>query len=216
MARFIRAAVAAALVGAVIVLLAAPAGAHEFRHVGKYNLVVGFAVEPAFSGYPNGVQLFVSDAKTEKPVADIGNGLEVEVEFGDQAVPQELEPKFEVGAFGTVGEYGTDFIPTRPGKYTFHFTGAINGQKVDESFTSSPEGFGEVNDTTEAEFPAKDPTTGQLAERLDRELPRVEDDVSAVSDDVDSGKTLTYVAIGVGGLGLVIGLIALARGGKTR
>jgi hypothetical protein len=214
LSRSIRAAFVLGAVGLLFGLSAAPAMAHEFRNVGKYNFVVGFAVEPAYSGFPNGVELILSDAATEKPVADIGNDLAVEVIFGDQSVPLEIEPKFEVGEFGTVGEYGSDFIPTRPGKYTFHFTGSIKGQDIDESFTSSPDGFAEVGDTVEAEFPVKDPTTGQLSDRIDQEFPRLTADVSDVGDDVDSNKTLTYVALGLGGLALLVSLIAAARGGK--
>ena len=216
MARAIRAALAAAVVGVVVLSLAAPASAHEFRAVGKYGFLVGFSVEPAFAGYPNGVSLTVTDAKTEEGVADIGNDLGLEVSFGDQTQELELEPKFEVGVFGTVGEYGADFIPTRPGKYTFHFTGSIKGQQIDESFTSSPEGFAEVGDTVAAEFPVKDPTTGQLAEKTDREVARVEAAATDAGDSADSAKTLTFVALGVGALSLIVALAALARGRKTQ
>jgi hypothetical protein len=208
--------VAAAFVGVLVLLVAAPAMAHEFRKVGKYNFVVGFGVEPPYAGYPNGVQLFVSDAKTDEPTADIGPDLTVDVVFGDESQTMIIEPQFVVGEFGEVGEYGTDFIPTRPGKYTFHFTGSINGQRIDESFTSSPDGFAEVGDVTEAEFPVKDPTTGQLNERMDRELPRVEAAAADANDSVDSAKTLTYVALGVGVLALILGIAALAKGGNKQ
>lgn len=208
-----RAVVATAAVGLMLVLTAGAAQAHEFRTVGKYGFLVGFATEPPYAGAPNGVSLNVTDG-SGKGVADIGNDFTVEVQFGDQSMQLEMEPKFEVGEFGTVGEYGADFVPTRPGKYTFHFTGSIKGQDIDESFTSSPDGFSEVLDTVEAEFPVKDPTTGQLAERLDHELPRVSADAADASDSADGAKTLTYVAIGLAGLALVLGLIALARGGK--
>jgi hypothetical protein len=199
-----------------MLLLAAPASAHEFRNVGKYNFVVGFGTEPPFSGVPNRVQLLVSEAATEKPVADIGEDLSVEVIFGDQSQPLELEPKFVVGEFGEVGDYGADFVPTRPGKYTFHFSGSIKGQDIDEDFTSSADGFSEVLDTTAESFPVKDPSTGQLNERIDRELPRIESAASEAADDVDSAKTLTYVALGLGGLALIVALAGLGRGRKTQ
>lgn len=205
---------ALATAGIALLLVASPASAHEFRKVGKYGLVVGFGTEPAYAGQPNRVQLLVSDAATDEPVADIGNDLKVQVIFGDQSQDLEMEPKFEVREFGTVGDYGADFIPTRPGKYTFHFTGSIKGQKIDESFTSGPDTFGEVEDPVAAEFPVKDPTTGQLNEKIDREIPRLTSGIGDANDAADGAKTLSYVSLAVGGLGLVVGLIALARGGR--
>lgn len=205
---------ALATAGIALLLVASPASAHEFRKVGKYGLVVGFGTEPAYAGQPNRVQLLVSDAATNEPVADIGNDLKVQVIFGDQSQDLEMEPEFEVHEFGTVGDYGADFIPTRPGKYTFHFTGSIKGQKIDESFTSGPDTFGEVEDPVAAEFPVKDPTTGQLNEKIDREIPRLTSGIGDANDAADGAKTLSYVSLAVGGLGLVVGLIALARGGR--
>jgi hypothetical protein len=72
-----------------------------------------------------------------------------------------------------VGKYRL-VVPTAPGSYTFHLSGAINGQKVDQAFTSGPRTFSEVADPAKTSFPAsQDPTTGQLAKRLDREVPRL-------------------------------------------
>jgi hypothetical protein len=64
------------------------------------------------------------------------------------------------------------------------------------------------------EFPAKDPTRGQLAQRLGRGLPRIEKDLSARQADllkkVDSARTLGVVGLIVGGIGLLTAVAALA------
>ena len=52
-----------------------------------------------------------------------------------------------------LGSYRSVFFPTAPGDYTFHITGEIEGNPVDESFTSSPEGFDSVQATEELQFP---------------------------------------------------------------
>jgi len=194
---------AVGLAALLVPLVAAPASAHEDRKVGKLDLVVGFGDEPAYAGDKNSVQLLLSDG-AGKPVTDLGDAFKVEVST-DSAPGQKLdlamEPFFEIGEFGTPGDYRAFFIPTSPGKYTFHLTGSYKGQKVDQRFTSSKTGFSEVVDPASAKFPVKDPTTGQLAQRLDREA----------RDDASSARTLAIVGIAVGLLGLVAAGIALAR-----
>jgi hypothetical protein len=194
-------------------LLATPAFAHEERTIGKYTIAVGFGEEPAYAGQENSVQMFIHDAN-DNPVNDLGETLQVEVKFGDQATSaMTMEPNFEVGEFGIPGDYRAFFFPTRPGDYTFHFTGAIKGQKIDESFTSSPSTFSSVEDASAVEFPVKDPSTGQLADRLTRELPRVERTAAAAakraSDKADSAKTLGLIGIIVGAVGVAVGAAAL-------
>jgi hypothetical protein len=198
---------------AVLAAQANPALAHEGRKVGKYEFLVGFGDEPAYAGGKNSVALFLSTAADHKPVTELGDSLKVTVEKDGQSLPLEIEPNFEVGEFGTPGDYRAWFFPTRPGKYTFHFTGSIGGQHVDESFTSSPTGFSEVETSAEKEFPAKDPSTADLGQRLDRELPRLTS-AQAVQDkrvtDVDS-TARQALAAGIAGtaLGFLGVLLAL-------
>src|SRR6266508_3137686 len=218
MRRRIAAGVAAIGLGALALpLLAAPVSAHEERQVGKYHFAVGFGDEPAYQGEKNSVQVLLADAK-DKPVTDFGDSLEVEVSTDSapgQTLALSFEPLFEVGEFGIPGDYRAWFIPTAPGKYTFHFTGSIKGQKVDQRFTSSSTTFDEVVDPAKVEFPAKQPTTGQLAARLDREVPRLEAAVAAGRkqgrDDASGARTLAIVGIVVGVIGIGVGGFALGR-----
>jgi hypothetical protein len=194
-------------------LLATPALAHEDRTVGKYNIAVGFGEEPAYAGQENSVQMFIHDS-SDNPVTDLGETLQVEVKFGNQTMPTlTMEPNFEVGEFGIPGDYRAFFFPTRPGDYSFHFTGTIKGQMVDESFASSPSTFSSVEDASNVEFPAKDPSTGELAARLTREIPRVRQTAAAAaqraSDKAASAKTLGLAGIIVGAVGIAVGAVAL-------
>jgi hypothetical protein len=206
------------VVPAVLVLQAGPAAAHEEKAIGKYRFDVGFGQEPAYAGLPNSVQLLLFDASDE-PVTNLREGVNVEVAFGDETAEYPLEPNFEVGEFGTPGDYRAWFIPTRAGRYSFHFTGSVNGQKVDETFTSGPNTFDDVQDPTGVEFPVQDPTVGELAARVEREFPRLDASVAAVrsqaaaaSDDASSAVTLAVVAIVIGVLGLAVGIVSLVRG----
>jgi hypothetical protein len=211
--RFMRVTTVATCAGLAL-LMASPAFAHETRTVGDYEFVVGFADEPAYAGSKNGVGVAITDAKTGDPVVK-GVELEVELGFGDETMTLPVEPEFLVGVFGEPGTYGAPFFPTRSGPYTFHFTGTVAGQDIDESFTSGPDTFGEAEDPGEVSFPARDPSTGELAERLDQEVPRLTAAVDDAESAADGAKTLTIVALIVGALGLIVGALALARGRAT-
>ncbi|HEY7607388.1 MAG TPA: hypothetical protein VID07_11530 [Actinomycetes bacterium] len=214
--RILAATVAATLAGLLIPLLASPAAAHEERVVGKYHFLVGFGDEPTYAGEKNSVLVELTGANG-KPVTDLGNTLKVAVSTGS-AEPLELamEPNFEVGEFGTPGDYRAWFIPTAPGPYTFHFTGTIKGQQVDATFKSGPETFDEAKDPAEIQYPVKQPAASQLATRADRETARVNAALTAerdqATDDAASARTLAIIGLVVGVLGLAAAIVALVRG----
>jgi hypothetical protein len=199
---------------ATATLLASTASAHEGRSQGDLEMVVGFGTEPAYSGQPNSVQLvLVHDGE---PVVDLGDTLDVEVSFGDETMALPLEPNFAVGAFGEPGDYRAWFIPTRPGQYAFHFSGTIDGEEVDETFTSGPRTFSDVQNPADIQFPVQDPSNGELAERIEQEVPRLTsaiDDVRAAAaasaDDAAGARTLGLIGLVAGALGLVVGIAAL-------
>jgi hypothetical protein len=206
-----------ALMG-MVTLGTSPALAHEERDVGPFHLAVGFGEEPAYAGQENSVQMFLNDAN-DQAITDLGDTLKVEVGYQGQTLPAlTMQPNFEVGEFGIPGDYRAFFFPTRPGSYSFHLTGTIKGQKIDETFTSGPSKFSDVDDPSAVEFPVKDPTTGQLAERLDRELPRVtataQAQATTARDRADSARTLALIGILVGGVGLAAGVAGIMLGAR--
>jgi len=153
MARFrsarVRVAIAFLTVALALGTFLIPSGtsAHEHRTVATdYEFVVGFINEPAVQGELNGVSLAVT--KGDEPVTGLDETLKVEVIFGDQSKTFDLN-----AVWGEDGSYEAPFIPTQPGDYTFHFTGTIDGTEVDETFTSSPDGFDSVAPRSDYEFP---------------------------------------------------------------
>jgi hypothetical protein len=80
----------AVLVGLMVLGIASPASAHEGREVGEYEMIVGFGDEPAYAGFLNSVQLTLLHHDTDEPVVDLGDGLQVEVQFGDESMPLTL------------------------------------------------------------------------------------------------------------------------------
>ncbi|MBN9392242.1 MAG: hypothetical protein J0I20_29665 [Chloroflexi bacterium] len=136
--------------------------AHETRDVdgGKYQLRVGFIDEPAYQGLQNGLELTVCNGQcSTKPDSNgvLANGvtgafdtLKAEVIYGPSTMPLTL-----VAVPYQPGKYDAMFVPTRTGNYTFHISGTLNSDKIDERFTSSPDTFDSVQPLTVVQFPDK-------------------------------------------------------------
>ena len=212
-----RSAVVVAVLAVLLVpLLAASASAHGEHKVDNHTVEVGFGTEPAYAGVTNSVQLIISN--NGRPVTD-AKGLKVAVTTGD-AEPREmvLQPYFGAD-FGEPGDYRAFFIPTAPGPYTFKVTGALGGKKVDQSYTSGKDGFDEVTDPAEAQYPVRQPSGSQLTTRLDRETTRLNAAVAAhreaADQDVAEARRLATIGLAVGALGLLtavgVGVVALRR-----
>jgi hypothetical protein len=208
MRRKLAAVLATAVVTALLLLVAAsPAAAHTVKKVGAYQFVVGWGSEPAYAGLLNSVQLVLTKLSDGKPVVNLGNSLTVTVVYGTQKMPLALTPTFDPDTgFGTPGDYRAWLFPTAPGNYTFHFTGKVGTQVVDESFTSGPTTFATVEDPMNAQFPVKAPSAVQLSQRLDTALPRLKSSSSS-----SSGRTYGIIGIAIGALGLIAGGFALVR-----
>jgi hypothetical protein len=170
----------AAAAAIALALPAAPAAAHEQRHVNGNDVVVGWLEEPAFAGFLNAVQFIAT--RGGQPVEDAR--LEVEVVFGGPDAEQRTDPMPLEPAFGAPGEYHATLIPTRPGQYTFHVTGTMNGQ-VDEVFTSGPETFDDIQEVSGVQFPEQDPPPGELAEAVTQLQEQLDEAQAAVQEARD-------------------------------
>ncbi|HTL48353.1 MAG TPA: FixH family protein [Verrucomicrobiae bacterium] len=136
------------LVLALSVICAAPAFAHEQRKVAaKYDFVVGFVKEPAFSGEMNGLDVKVS--QEGQPVMGLENTLKASVSK-EGAPPMDLKLKTR---YKEPGRYAGYFFPAQPGIYSFHITGEIKGQAIDQTFTAGPQTFSPVEDSSPLRYP---------------------------------------------------------------
>ena len=199
--------VAVFLSAPALMLAAGPAAAHEHRHVagGKYEFTVGWGDEPTYSGFKNSVSLAVKDAGG-KPLTDIGDTLKVDVATGAQKMTLPLKASDE-----EPGSYLAALVPTRPGTYAFTFSGTIHGDAINETFTSSETTFDNVDDTADILFPAKDPSTGELAARLDREVPRLTAAAKNARGDASGARTVGIIGLVIGAIGVIVGGVALSR-----
>src|ERR1700738_970317 len=121
-----------AVVGALLVSPTA-AFAHEQRPIagGKYDVVVGWDVEPAYLNEKNGATIRISQAGSTPavPVEGADKTLKVQIRQGAQ------NKEFALRAvFGQTGYYTADIVPTRAGDYVWTFVGTINADQVNEKF----------------------------------------------------------------------------------
>lgn len=190
-----------------LVVLSSRLAAHDAHTVGAYRLEIGWGEEPAFSGVRNAVVVDVTEAKGGAPVIDLdGGSLSVEVSFGAERMVLPLQQ-----AFDRRHEFRAWLIPTRAGTFTFHITGRIRNQPIDITSSCSDKTFDCVVDESQIQFPARDPSAGQLAERIDRALPRAEGALAAAA----RARTTGLAAIGVSILALLTAVGAVLRGRRT-
>jgi hypothetical protein len=179
----------AAVLGAALTLIAGTGAtlAHESRDVGDHTYVVGFIDEPVFTGQKSGLEFGAFHG--EDPLEGLEETLEATVTFGNETRDLEISPRF-----GEPGWYQSVFFPTAAGPYTFRIFGEVEGEPFDESFTSGPDTFNEVQDVTGGQFPVQFPATGDI--------------VRDAEAGAGAATTATFALV-LGGAGLVAGLVAL-------
>jgi hypothetical protein len=209
-----RSARAAAVVATAIGLaigVAAPATAHVVKQIGPYSVAIGWVREPTYVGEENAVQVVIKDS-AGNPVSDLSpDDLKVVVSTGnEQSDPMSLAPTFdEDTGLGIPGDYEATIIPTAPGDYTFHVTGTIHDQSVDETVTSSDSTFDAAVESTAIQFPSKLPALGGVITRLDRIDARIAADRTSTDEAAAAASRALVVGIVIGGLGVLIGGAAL-------
>src|SRR5258708_123895 len=181
---------------AIIALFLVPgtALAHERRTIanGKYDVVVGWDVEPAYVEMKNAAGIRIMDAGTTNPVTGADKTLKVQLRQGASTQPFALR-----AVFGQNGYYVADILPTRDGEYQWIFSGTINGDAVNETFDTADGKFNKVEPQAALQFPVALPDPAQSGAA-----------VQAAQADAASARTLAYVGIAVGVLGVLAGVAA--------
>jgi hypothetical protein len=111
-------------------------------------------------------------------------------------------------------------VPAEAGEYTFHITGTVDDEEVDETVTSGPQTFSDVIDIAEVTFPAVDaPTNEELATRIEQDSSRTAEALAATdaaataaADDASSARITAMIAILVGAIGVIAGIAGIAAG----
>ena len=145
---------AMSLVALLFALISAPpiALAHERRTLGggKYDVVVGWDIEPAYVGEKNAASIRIAKVGTNpaEPVTGVDKTLKVDIRQGGQTKSFDLRV-----VFGQPGYYVADIIPTRAGDYVLTFNGSIGEDRIEEKFDSADGKFNAVESGTGLQFP---------------------------------------------------------------
>ncbi len=187
--RRLRAVAMAAVAGAFLVMATVvPAFAHQQVDFGPYHLEIGFIDEPVYVGDKSGLEFDVFKGAADVP--GLEKTLKAQVIYQGQTRDLELQPETS----DTNNFYRAYFIPTAAGPYTFHIYGTIESMAFDQSYTSSPTGFDEVQDAAPGEFPVRLPTLAELQANAQK--------------GADAANQVT-IALVLGGAGVVIGLLGV-------
>lgn len=176
-----------------ILLVVAPtsAFAHERRTIGngKYDVVVGWDVEPAYQGLKNGASIRISQAGSSPAVPVEGADKALKVQIRQGATTREFPLR---AVFGQPGYYVADIIPNRAGDYVWTFVGTIGDAQINDKFDTADGKFNAVESASALEFPLAAPDPAQTASTA-----------SAAESDAQSARMLGLGGIGVGVLGLL-------------
>jgi hypothetical protein len=171
--------------------LPASASAHERRTIGngKYDVSVGWDIEPTFVGLKNSASIRISQAGSDPPVPVDGveKTLKVRIQQGAAAKVFPL-----TAVFGQAGYYVADLVPTREGDYVWTFTGMINDDAINETFDTADGKIDSVQPISALEFPLTPTDAAQESQA-----------VAAAQADAQTSRTLALVGIGVGILGVL-------------
>ncbi len=185
----------------ITALLAIPSSAlaHERRTIGngKYDVVVGWDVEPAFTNQKNAASIRISQAGSDPAVPVMGADKTLKVQIRQGASTREFPIR---AVFGQQGYYVADIMPTREGDYQWTFVGSINEDQINEKFDTADGKFNGVEPIAGLQFPvnAADATAAAQAQ------------VASAQSDAQNARTLAFVGIGLGVLGLLAGVAAWA------
>ena len=184
--------------------------AHGIAQAGDYQLEIGFLNEPIYQSVPNGLDLIVTNTKTNEAINGLEDSLKVEIIHGASKKTLKLAPQD-----GVDGAYTADVIPTETGDYTWHIFGKINNTPVDVSMTSAPDTFNSVESQDQAFFPAVAPTpaSGQAsapvaAGQAQAPAPATVDNSAQTTAATNTAQT----ALILSGIGAVLGLAGLVVG----
>lgn len=201
-----------AALAAVLLVLPAAALAHQLDTVGEYRVQIGWQYEPAISGEPNAIQLWVSPFDPSRPVEEqpfrdgitgLRKDLRIELVLGEQKVTLPISVDHDVP-----GKYYALVSPTEPGYYQVNVLGQV-GQTVFNKALHAPK----VENSEFIRFPAPEDPAGAELDRLGEGLARLEASVSSLEERASAapGPEAGYAALGLAAAAAAVSGVALAR-----
>ncbi len=191
--------------------------AHQTIEVDKYEIEVGWGIEPPVVGFRNDFVFEISEpGETEGVKSGVKNAfknLEAIAKFGG------VTKKLDINSDPRLGHYFSSVIPTRTGSFTILLKGEINGVPVDVEIPLE-----DVESTAVLDFP---PTSGSSSDQdvaaLKNSLSSIQKDVTNLKSklggvDIDSGEfsvesayNFAVFGLSLGAAGVILAIIAMIK-----
>ncbi len=183
--------------------------AHQIDSVGEYRIQIGWMQEPAVSGEPNGVELYVSPLDPsadpeDQPFADgvpgLHRDLKIQLILAGESTTLPLRADHN-----TPGKYFALVEPSAPGFYQVNVLGSIGETVVSKSLHAP-----RVENKEYLRFPqpAGDPI---LVEHED-----LKGEIARMKESIQTLESSQQTLVGYAGLGLAAAAIVLAVMGQRR
>jgi len=162
----------------VIMPLFSTAFAHQTVNVDKYEIEVGWDIEPPIVGFRNSITFEISEVESESVKAGVTNAfknLQAIAKFGG------ITKTLDINSDPRAGHYFSNIIPTRTGTIEIDLKGEINGVAVDVSIPVE-----DVETTAVLDFPPSTSSSGQDVAALKNAVSSLQQDISQIKSKIDT------------------------------
>ena len=188
---------------------------HKTVNVERYEIVVGWGIEPPIVGFRNTITFEINEVESENVKAGVTNAFK---NLQATAKSGGITKALDINSDSRAGHYFSDIIPTRTGTIEIDLKGEINGVPVDISVQVE-----DVENTAVLGFPPSTSSSGQDVSALKNAMSSLQQDVSDIKSkigdidtssanvNVESAYNFGVFGLALGVAGVILAIIAMIK-----